>query len=291
MRAATNIDSINRYAWSDISGWWDFFGTDSVSVDSKKIQGYASSSIGDISLNCFTTRNGNICSTSNYGVCNGPGPHDIDGNCPNGNASGDLTGWGWNDEVGWISFNCDESSHGGPNNCLSSNYSVNIDNGGDFSGFAWNDLEGWVSFNCADLGTCGNSNYKVTTSWSATSSFAHLESAVFDTRVTGGATLNSVIWHGAQPPGTSVDFQVAVSNNSNGPWNYIGPDGTNTTYYGRACPLAGISNPGAGPNKAICINRGPVSNYRYLRYKVRLLSDATQTSTPRIDDIILNWSN
>jgi hypothetical protein len=102
--------------------------------------------------------------------------------------------------------------------------------------------------------------------------------------------LQSIIWQGSQPAGTGVDFQIAVSQSPSGPWVYKGPGGSTTDYYGRECPIAGISDPPAGPNKAICIDKSQVANYRYLRYKVRLKSNVLQTLSPRVDDIILNWS-
>ncbi len=288
-RGATNIDPVNYWAWGDVPGWIDFYNANTVNVRGDRIEGYASSSLGDVSLDCATTRIGNICATSNYGVCNGPGPHNAGGNCPSGDGSGNLTGWGWNDTLGWISFNCDQSSQGGANTCANSNYKAWVDTNGDLQGYAWNDLVGWISFNCNN-GNCGTSNYKVTTLWQATSTYGYLESSVFDTSVTSGATLNSVIWQGTQPSGTSVDFQISASNSSSGPWSYFGPGGSNVDYYGAECPNAGTANPGAGPNKAICVDKNLTSNYRYLRYKVRLRSNLIGTLTPRINDIILNWS-
>ncbi len=292
VKAATNINPspTSSSAWDDLSGWWDFYHTQTVNVRSTFLQGYASSSIGDVSLDCATTRNGNICGTSNYGVCNGPGPHNADGSCPNGDASGNLTGWGWNDQIGWISFNCDESTQGGSNICAQSNYKVSINANGDFSGWAWNDLDGWISFNCANNSSCGTANYKVNTSWVATSTIAYLTSSIFDTQQTSGAILNSIIWQGTQPGGTSVDFQIAVSNSSGGPWSFFGPNGSATAFYGAACPIAGVSNPGAGPNAPICVDKSLVVNYRYLRYKIRLISNTLQTLSPTVNNVILNWS-
>ncbi|MGC9611204.1 MAG: hypothetical protein ABSE68_03250, partial [Minisyncoccia bacterium] len=79
--AGTNINSLasSSVAWDDAIGWWDFYNTLNVTVHGTRIEGYASSSAGDISLDCATTRNGHICGTVNYGVCNGPGPHNVDG--------------------------------------------------------------------------------------------------------------------------------------------------------------------------------------------------------------------
>jgi len=289
--AATNISptSTEHFAWDDVEGWWDFYATDSVTVYGTRLEGYASSSAGNLSLDCATTASGNICGTSNYGVCNGPGPHNTDGTCPSGNASGNLTGFAWNDTIGWVSFNCDQSSHGGSNNCASSNYAVSIDANGNFNGYAWNDLVGWLSFNCANGGTCGTSDYKVATSWRATSTFAYVESSAFDTERTGGGVLQSIVWQGSQPSGTSVDFQVATSSSASGPWTFYGPGKSATAYYGSECPIAGTSAPGAGPDKAICVDKD-IGAARYLRYKVRLRSNLLQTLTPTVEDIILIWT-
>lgn len=290
--AATNISatSTDHFAWDDVEGWWDFYGTDSVNVFSTRVEGYASSSVGDLSLDCASTASGNVCGTSNYGVCNGPGPHDTDGTCDSGDASGDLTGFAWNDTIGWVSFSCDQSSHGGSNGCASSDYGVSIDTNGNFSGYAWNDIAGWISFNCANDGSCGTSNYKVNTSWRATSTFAYVESSVLDTQLSGGGALQSIIWQGTQPSGTSVDFQIATSSSSSGPWTFYGPGGTTLFYYGAECPLAGTQIPdAAGPNKAICVDKN-LGAARYLRYKVRLRSNLLQTLTPTIEDVILIWT-
>jgi hypothetical protein len=292
--AATNINpsATSSVAWDDVSGWWDFHATDNVVVRGTRLEGYASSSVGDISLDCATTRIGNICGTSNYGVCNGPGPHNADGTCPSGDASGNLTGWGWNDTVGWVSFNCDQSSQGGSNNCVSSNYKVTVNqNTGDFGGYAWNDTDGWISFNCADPGTCGSSYYKVNTLWRATSTLGYLNSSIFDTRDPQGATLKGLIWNGDSPANTCVNFQIAASQSTSGPWSYIGPSGDNSSYYGASCSQSINGGTGCAPvNTPICVNSSQFNNYRYYRYRAQLQSNLIQTLTPKVDDVILNFS-
>ena len=287
--AATNISatSSEHFAWDDTNGWWDIYATNSVTVYSTRLTGYASSSVGDMSLDCSTTASGNICGSSNYGICNGPGPKDsvnLDGTCDSADADSNglgLTGYAWNDTVGWISFNCNQISHGGSHDCASSNYAVKIDSNGNFYGYAWNDVAGWVSFS--------GSGYKVVTSWRATSTFAYVESSVFDTSLSGGGVLQSIIWQGTQPSGTSVDFQIATSSSSSGPWTFYGPSRSTTAYHGTECPFSGISVPGAGSDKAICVDKN-IGAARYLRYKVRLRSTLLQTLTPTVEDVILIWS-
>jgi RHS repeat-associated protein len=44
-------------------------------------------------------------------------------------------------------------------------------------------------------------------------------------------TWDSIQWNAATPTGTAVQFQVAVSNSSSGPWTFVGPDGTSATYF------------------------------------------------------------
>ncbi|MDO8557498.1 MAG: hypothetical protein Q7R98_03490 [Candidatus Jorgensenbacteria bacterium] len=291
--AATNISSTvtEHFAWNDTMGWIDFYTPNTVWVWGYKVEGYASSSVGDVSLDCTTTRNGNICATSNYGICNGV--YSTSTGCT-ADASGDLSGYAWNDTMGWISFSC--YNHG---NC-SPSYGVSVNgNTGEFSGYAWNDTVGWISFNYTNPGSPTSTTYFVNTNWRATSSIGYIESATVDTQVVGGATLNSITWKGTKSANgvssaTYVDFQVAASNSSAGPWTFEGPDGSETDYYGASCSDAGFTGGtainGADPDVPICINPAQVANYRYLRYKVRLRSNLIQNDTPRVDDVILNWS-
>ncbi|MEK7195390.1 MAG: hypothetical protein AAB655_01710 [Patescibacteria group bacterium] len=260
--AATNISATttDHWAWNDLIGWIDFYNTQTINVSSQALTGYASSSVGDVSLDCHTTRVGDICVQSTYQVVN--------------DTAGNLSGWGWNDQYGWISFW--NGNHGGIYS-----YRVYIDSSGNFHNFAWNDIIGWISFNCADPipPLCGGSNYKVNTDWRATSTTSVLDSTVYDTGATAGAQFNSIIWQGSQPVGTSVKFQIAVSNSPAGPWNFLGSDGTSATYY---------YSP-TGP-ASIRLNYSAHNNMRYFRYRAFLVSNESQTQTPRIDDVIVNWS-
>ncbi|MEK7507859.1 MAG: hypothetical protein AAB602_02120 [Patescibacteria group bacterium] len=258
--ASTNINSTTteHWAWNDLIGWIDFYNTNSITVSSQKLTGYASSSAGDISLDCSTTRVGNICASSNYWVTN--------------DGTGNLSGWGWNDQYGWISFDCHNN-----NGCGVSNYQAWINSiNGIFNNYAWNDIIGWISFNCSNHG-CG-SQYSVITSWIATSTVGYLDSTIFDTGIASGAQFNSILWHGSQPPETSVGFQLATSNSSSGPWTYKGSDGTSNTYYT------------TGADVSIKLHRSAHNNFRYFRYRVKLISNLIGTLSPRVDEIIVNWS-
>ncbi len=259
--ASTNIDSgsFNHWAWNDTIGWIDFYYTGSnINVSSAQLTGYASSSVGYIALDCATSPTQNC--TYPYKVSN--------------NASGNLSGWAWNDAIGWISF--DSATAGSPYI-----YQVTISpSTGEFSGWAWNDIVGWISFNCLDINNCATSpNHKVKTNWRTVSATGNLISSIFDTQQTNGVAINTIMWQGSQPSGTSVKFQIASSNSSSGPWSYIGPDGSGNTYY---TPT--------GPGFPVQINSAYHSNHRYYRYKAFLTSNTSQTESPRIDDVIINWS-
>lgn len=253
VRASTNIDSTDRWGWNDVIGWIDFKDTNSVIVAPRVVTGTASSSVGLIYL-----------ASSTFGVTN-----DGDGN---------LSGWAWNDTIGWISFDWRNTSSS-PHSCVvSSAYQGKIDpDSGIFTApgtnFAWNDIIGCISFNCDNLsGGCDSSNYKVKTTWIATSSLGSVESNTFDTGVSSGAQLNAVKWKGTQPAGTSVSFEFAASDDSSGPWDYTGSGELmlQDTFYP--------------------INYSLYNNKRYFRYRMTLHSNKAQTETPVVDEVIVNWS-
>ncbi len=253
---SSNIDDTYRWAWNDVIGWLDFKITSTVVVSSTKMTGYASSGIGYIAFDCATSPSPDC--THSYQVAN--------------DGTGVLSGWAWNDIIGWVSFDSATAQS-------SFTYNVAIDTNGYFSGWAWNDIIGWISFNCSNTSTCATSDYKVKTSWSVTVIKASLISSIFDTQIVGGAAFNNLMWQGTKPTGTSVLFQLASSNSSTGPWNYLGPDATDSSYYEPA-----------GPNLQIKLPRVNHNNHRYVRYKVTLESDANKSLTPKVDDIIINWS-
>lgn len=264
-KALTNISSTvsEHYGWNDTIGWIDFYSTASVNVFSDRLEGYANSQVGYIQLNCATPPPGgsNSCSLGDWKVLN-------DGN-------GNLSGWAWNDIIGWISF--DSATAGSPYFYQTQINSIT----GEFSGWVWNDAVGWISFNCNNSGignACGSSDYKVKTAWNSVPMDGYLTSSVFSAVLSNGASVNTIIWRGSQPAGTYVKFQIASSNNTSGPWSYIGPDGSSGTYYS------------AGPSISIPINLNYHNNQKYLRYRVYLYSDPSKTLTPEVEDVIINYS-
>lgn len=302
--AASNIDTASRgekWGWNDVFGWIDMKKSNldsdpnNVFVESKKIIGRAISSIGDIMFDCATTVSGDTCATVNFQT-------NIDG-------AGNLSGWAWNDAIGWISmcgtttenstWNAAELSWVCPTNPL---YQVYIEYAvkdagvdGYFHGWAWNDVVGWINFNCDDfeklpddsgVGVCATTatetalfGYRTQTNAQAPIASAVLISSIFDIGTNQGI-FNSIMWKGKQPSGTQVQFEVATAV--------------------RAEDLADFANLkytlpiDARQGFAVLLTRNSagfeVENRRYIRYRVSLIRPAGGKEGPQIDDIIINWS-
>ena len=60
-----------------------------------------------------------------------------------------VSGWAWGSNIGWISFNCTDTS-----TCGNVDYGVSLATNGDMSGYAWSDNIGWITFNASDLSGC-----------------------------------------------------------------------------------------------------------------------------------------
>lgn len=113
-----------------------------------------------------------------------------------------------------------------------------------------------------------------------------LTSAVFDT-ATDGAAYNSVMWKGSFNGSTGkVRFQIATSDNPNGPWTYIG---------GSNCNSGDWYDPG-NPETPAEITCAPSyhNNHRYFRYKVQICSASNcsdgGSATPQVTDVVVSWS-
>ncbi len=102
-----------------------------------------------------------------------------------------------------------------------------------------------------------------------------LTSSAFDTG--GGLNFKQILWNPVDQPlqtGTpNVRFQIATSDDGSA-WNFVGPDGTGSTFYTNA-------------NK----NIEPSGNgKRYLRYKI-FLNTASSTSTPNISNVSFTFTS
>jgi hypothetical protein len=101
-----------------------------------------------------------------------------------------------------------------------------------------------------------------------------LESSTFDTGFTE-ITYNWVAWSGSEPANTDIRFQFATNNNQNGPWNYLGPDGTSNTYYSNGAKEF--------------IDYSSHLDQRYFRYKLFLTSQA-DLQVPILEEITISYS-
>jgi uncharacterized repeat protein (TIGR02543 family) len=123
--AAGNIDTTDKYAWSENSGWVNFNDANGgVTVYDDHLEGYAwAENIGWVRLGTYTS--GGIhtyanTSQTDYGV--------------NNDGAGNLSGYAWSETAGWINFNPSDSQ-------------VTIDaSTGDFDGYAWAENVGWIHF-------------------------------------------------------------------------------------------------------------------------------------------------
>lgn len=98
-----------------------------------------------------------------------------------------------------------------------------------------------------------------------------LISSSFDTG-TASTSYTTFFWNPtSQTASTSVQFQIAT-NNDDATWNFVGPDGTASTYY---------TTPGQTINSA-------QSNNRYMRYEMFLNSVSTST-TPVVSNVTVNY--
>lgn len=97
-----------------------------------------------------------------------------------------------------------------------------------------------------------------------------LESSTFDTG--GSSNFSTITWQPtSQNASTSLSFQLA-SNNDNATWNYVGPDGTASTYYTVS-----------GTNISTVHD-----NNQYIRYKA-FLATSDSNFTPVLTSVGINY--
>ncbi len=115
-----------------------------------------------------------------------------------------------------------------------------------------------------------------------------LASSVFEsTGSFDGPAYHSILWKGSLLSGNGrVRFQFAASSFPNGPWNFAG---------GASCSGSDWYDPGS-PDTPIELICSPTlhNNLRYFRYKIQLCSAPDCASfgsiSPRVDDVVVNWS-
>jgi len=146
----------------------------------------------------------------------------------------------------------------------------------------WSGGYGQEIFATTTSGTIVNNKFSTSTNVSysdsgklivtSPSSNGFLISSTYDT-FSSKTGFNTIMWQGTKPSGTNVKFQIAVSDSSDGPWSYSGPDDSVYTYY---TPT--------DKNQPIMINPRYHNQKRYLRYKVFLMpGSGAETGTGPID--------
>lgn len=145
------------------------------------------------------------------------------------------------------------------------------------------DLTGYIygmTANCSNIyaGTTGNNQEFFIVSTLVTNcdyaSSGYLESSTLDTG-SERVAYNWIKWTGTAPINTAIKFQIATSENEAGPWSYLGPDGTSTSFYTN----------GAGE----LINYNINLNKRYARYKL-FLENNNSLQPPTLEDVIISYS-
>ena len=102
-----------------------------------------------------------------------------------------------------------------------------------------------------------------------------LISSLKDSSPPNGATptWSTLLWSSSVPSGTVLQFQAAASNSSNGPFNYVGPNGTSSSYF-------------TSSNQSL----SQFDGYRYLKYRA-YLSTSKSSSTPVLSDASVCFSS
>lgn len=131
-----------------------------------------------------------------------------------------------------------------------------------------NTMQYWEDDGNVYVGTAGE--VQLTESVGVHASSGTLTSSTMDF---GGATVfETLSWSETTPTGTDVRFQVA-SSSSGTPTDFIGPDGTNATFYTATSSGLHASHDGD----------------RYLRYKI-FLSTTDTLQTPSVDDVAVEFA-
>jgi Bacterial Ig-like domain (group 3)/BNR repeat-like domain/Carboxypeptidase regulatory-like domain len=80
-------------------------------------------------------------------------------------------------------------------------------------------------------------------------------------------------WNATTPANTTIQFQAAASNNVNGPFNFVGPDGTTSTFF---------TTSGASLSQ--------FNGFRYLKYEA-LFDTTDNIVTPTLNDVTVCFDN
>ena len=90
--------------------------------------------------------------------------------------------------------------------------------------------------------------------------------------VGGSAAWSTISWNASVPANTTLRFQAAASNSVNGPFTFVGPDGTAGTFFSSGGSLARFNG------------------NRYLKYSAAFTSSSS-TATPTLNDVTICFAN
>jgi uncharacterized repeat protein (TIGR01451 family) len=121
-------------------------------------------------------------------------------------------------------------------------------------------------------GTTPDTSFKVTMN-SGFKTSGDFVSSLKDANPAAGSTANwgTFSWTTTTPASTTLKFQAAASNSANGPFSYVGPDGTASTFFTSGSSLSQFNGK------------------RYLRYKA--LFTGTSTATPSLNDVTVCFND
>ncbi len=137
------------------------------------------------------------------------------------------------------------------------------------------------AFNCSNTSRVVSlSHFDVTTTWAAQAKTGTLirRHSIPASRTARSSTRS----HGRGPRRSGDDrsaFQIAVSNSSSGPWNFIGPDGTSGTTY--SCGSHGCTD-SAGQLFLADRQIFPLSCH--------FGDESRRRPSPQVTSVIVNWS-
>jgi hypothetical protein len=117
-------------------------------------------------------------------------------------------------------------------------------------------------------GTLTSEKWSIYASYTTQAIAGTLESQSFDASST--ASWKRIYWTATKPASTDVKFQIAI-NDDGSTWNFVGPDGTASTYYTTSGTDIWSSQSG-----------------RYVKFKVYLSTSDTST-TPVLDDVTIYY--
>ena len=102
----------------------------------------------------------------------------------------------------------------------------------------------------------------------------NLVSSLKDANPASNATSNwgTLSWTADTPANTSIQFQIAASNNASGPFSFVGPDGTPSTFFGNGDSLAQFNG------------------NRYLKYQASF-STSDPTAAPVLHDVTICFND